>query len=187
MKLKAEELRSPLTVTISGDEPWLGLIYQSFDMKGPAPSERRITGSLKVTPTNYGLYDIEGDVQFTPSVSCSRCEDQIAWPIQRKIKVRYLEQTPLDEEEIKEEIERDLEPSDMDAYYIDPQGMIDLEVVVNDFIQTALPTRLVKTSADGKSCLICHKDVSEKTVFKDAVKPEHSPFAVLKNLKLPEE
>jgi uncharacterized metal-binding protein YceD (DUF177 family) len=183
MKLKAEDLRSPQTITISGDEPWLRLIYESFDIRGAAPAARRITGSLTVTPRNYGLYDIEGEVQFTPTVSCSRCEDMIPWEISRKIKVRYLEQAPLDEAE--EEIERDLEPEDMDAYYIDAQGMIDLEVVINDFIQTALPTRLVKTAPDGKSCLICHKDVSSKAVFKDEVKPEQSPFAVLKNLKLP--
>jgi uncharacterized metal-binding protein YceD (DUF177 family) len=185
MKLKAEELRSPKTITISGDEPWLHLIYESFDITGAIPTDRRITGSLTVIPTNYGLYDVEGEVKFTPTVSCSRCEDMIPWEISRKIKVRYLEQAPIEDEE--EEVERDLEPSDMDAYYVDAQGMIDLEVVINDFIQTALPTRLVKTAADGKSCLICHKDVSTKAVFKDVVKPEESPFAVLKNLKLPKD
>jgi uncharacterized metal-binding protein YceD (DUF177 family) len=186
MKLKAEDLRSPKTITISGDEPWLGLIYESFELKGTVPVPRRITGSLTITPSTYGLYQIEGAVQFTPTVPCSRCEDMIPWEISRKIKVRYLEQTPVEEGE-EEEVERELEPSDMDAYYIDAQGMIDLEVVVNDFIQTALPTRLVKTTANGKSCLICHKDVSDKTVFKDELKPEQSPFAVLKNLKLPKE
>jgi uncharacterized metal-binding protein YceD (DUF177 family) len=185
MKLKAEELRSPKTITISGDEPWLHLIYESFNIEGAAPLERRITGSLTVTPSTYGLYQVEGQVQFTPTVSCSRCEDMIPWEISRKIKVRYLEQAPLEDEE--EELERDLEPSDMDAYYIDAQGMIDLEVVINDFIQTALPTRLVKTAPDGKTCLICHKDVSTKTVYQDEVKPEQSPFAVLKNLKLPKD
>lgn len=182
MKLKADELRSPKNITISGDEPWLGLIYESFDSKGDFPPQKRITGHLTVTPTQYGLYDIEGEIQFTPTMACSRCEDRIPWEISRQIKVRYLEQAPLDDEE---DVERELEPGDMDAYYIDAQGMIDLEVVVNDFIQTALPTRLVKTAADGKSCLICHKDVSSKAVFQDAVKPEKSPFAVLKDLKLP--
>jgi uncharacterized metal-binding protein YceD (DUF177 family) len=185
MKLKAEDLRSPKTITISGDEPWLHLIYESFDIKGAVPEARKITGSLTVTPTNYGLYDVVGEVRFTPAVSCSRCEDMIPWEISRKIKVRYLEQAPIEDEE--EEVERDLEPSDLDAYYIDAQGMIDLEVVINDFIQTALPTRLVKTAPDGKSCLICHKDVSTKTVYQDAIKPEESPFAVLKNLKLPKD
>jgi uncharacterized metal-binding protein YceD (DUF177 family) len=183
MKLKAEDLRSPKTIDISGDEPWLHLIYESFDMQGAVPAARRITGSLTVTPSNYGLYQVEGEVHFTPTVSCSRCEDMIPWEISRKIKVRYLEQAPIEDEE--EEVERDLEPSDMDAYYIDAQGMIDLEVIINDFIQTALPTRLVKTSPDGKSCLICHKDVSGKAVFQDAIKPEQSPFAALRNLKLP--
>ncbi len=185
MKLKAEDLRSPKTITISGDEPWLHLIYESFDIKGAVPATHRITGALTVTPSTYGLYDVEGEVRFTPNVSCSRCEDMIPWEISRKIKVRYLEQVPLEDEE--EEVERDLEPSDMDAYYIDAQGMIDLEVVLNDFIQTALPSRLVKTAPDGKSCLICHKDVSTKAVFEDEVKPEESPFAVLKNLKLPKD
>ncbi len=185
MKLKAEDLRSPKTITISGDEPWLNLIYESFDIKGAVSAAHRITGALTVTPSTYGLYDVEGEVRFTPNVPCSRCEDMIPWEISRKIKVRYLEQAPLEDEE--EEVERDLEPSDMDAYYIDAQGMIDLEVVLNDFIQTALPTRLVKTAPDGKSCLICHKDVSSKAVFEDAVKPEESPFAVLKNLKLPKD
>jgi len=181
MKLKAEDLRSPKTITITGDEPWLGLIYESFNLTKPQ-EDRRITGSLTVTPSAYGLYQIDGEVSFTPMVSCSRCEDFIPWEITRKIKVRYLDQGPIEEDEV----ERDLEPSDMDAYYLE-DGYLNLEVVVNDFIQTALPSRTVKTSADGKSCLICHKDVSDRVAFQDEVKPEPSPFAVLKNLKLPEE
>lgn len=185
MKLKAEDLRSPKTVTISGNEPWLRLIYESFGMKMAGPNAKSITGSLTVTPSTYGLYDVTGEVKFTPDVSCSRCEEMIPWEISRTIQVRYLEQSPIDDKE--EEVERDLEPSDLDAYYIDAQGMIDLEVVINDFIQTALPSRLVKTTADGKSCIICHKDVSARTVFQDAVKPEESPFAVLKHLKLPKD
>lgn len=181
MKLKAEDLRSPKTIAISGDEDWLNLIYESF--ADGRPNQQKITGSLTVIPSHYGRYDVEGEVRFTPSVSCSRCEDMIPWEISRKVKVRFLEQAPLEEDEV----ERDLEPSDMDAYYLDEKGYLDLEIVVNDFIQTALPTRLVKTAADGKSCLVCHKDVSSKYAFKDEIKPEQSPFAALQNLKLPKD
>ncbi len=182
MKLKAEDLRGPKTITITGQEDWLDLIYQSFGL-AKGEGSHLITGQLTVHPSNYGLYEIEGQIQFTPVVSCSRCEDMIPWEISRKIKVRYLEARPVEEDEV----ERDLEPSDFDAYYLDDEGYMDLEVVVNDFIQTALPTRLVKVGKDGKSCLICQKDVGTATVFKDEAKPEQSPFAALLNLKLPKE
>ncbi|MCX6128936.1 MAG: hypothetical protein NTX25_07715 [Proteobacteria bacterium] len=105
------------------------------------------------------------------------------WEISRKIDVRFLQV----EEQEEGEVERDLEPSDMDAYYVDDKGVIDLEIVINDFIQTSLPSRLVKLASDGRSCAICHIDLSDKRAYQEAAKPEDSPFAILRHLKLPEE
>ncbi len=187
MKLKVTELRDSLRVEIRGDEPWLGFIYESFGQrevgKGPL-----VTGHFTVAPGDYGVFTVKGLVRYTPKVPCGRCQDGIDWLIERDIDVRFL--SPFVPEEFKEEDEegeeeRDLEPEDLDSYYIE-KGVLDIEQVLNDLIQTSLPQRLVKATPDGKSCLVCLADLQERMVYEDKQAKDTNPFAVLKNLKLPE-
>ncbi len=187
MKLKASEIREPVEVEIRGDESWLSLIYESFQLK-KGPVDRRLTGNLKITPEEYGVYTLTGRLSYTPKVSCGRCEDQIDWAIEREINARFL--TPVKAEDLgieeDEDFETDLEPEDLDSYYLD-NGWIDVEQVINDLVQTALPQRLVKTTADGKACAVCLVDLQDRLVYQDETAKEANPFAVLKNLKLPQD
>lgn len=180
MRFKVEELRHSVAIEIKGDEPWLSKIYGSFGQKTPGDGPR-LTGHLTLTPDNYGAYYLKGDVVYSPFVACGRCEDLIPWEIRRTFAVRFL--TPYEDEDGT--VEKDLTPEDLDDYYIENKE-IDLEPVLNDMIQTSLPTRLIKTTADGKACSICLEDVQTPLVYEQQKAEDASPFAVLKNLKLPE-
>ena len=181
MRLKTDDLREVLTIDIRGDEAWLKDIYASFGQK-EGDSSAKISGRLTVTPSDYGVFYVRGQILFTPFVHCGRCEDMIPWEIDRRLDARFL--TPYDAGD-EEEAEKDLTPEDLDDYYIEGKE-INIEPLVNDLIQTALPSRLIRTTADGKACAICLEDVQVPLVFEQQSAEDASPFAVLKNLKLPE-
>jgi uncharacterized metal-binding protein YceD (DUF177 family) len=183
MKLKAVDLREPSTISISGDEPWLAFIYQSFAIKGQ--TQPKLTGEVTVTPAPYDVFHIRGHVRFHPLVNCGRCQDLITWEIERPIEVRYLARYEGDAKEEGEEVEVDLTPQDLDSYYL-RDGYLDLEPVINDVVQTALPNRLIKVTADGKNCAVCLENVEEQLVYEDECNPEVSPFAKLKGIKFPD-
>ncbi len=186
MKLKAEDLRQAKSMTITGQEPWLAEIYASFDMSlAEAQGEKAIVGSVTITPQPYGVYAVSGNIRFVPKVSCSRCEDPIPWPIERTFAVRFLEVPELPDDAVEDEEDR--EPAALDDYYLDSEGLIDIEMLLNDFIQTALPMRLVRASEDGKSCLVCKKAIDTREVFSVGNKEDMSPFAALKSLKIPKD
>lgn len=182
MRFKVEELRNPVPIVIKGDEVWLREIYATFDQKKPGEGPL-ITGEMTLTPADYGVYYLEGELAYTPSVPCGRCVDRIPWEIKRSFSLRFL--TPYQDEESDEPLEKDLTPEDLDDYYIENKE-IDIEPVLNDLIQTALPTRLIKTTADGKACAICLEDIEKPLVYEQQSAADASPFAVLKKLKLPE-
>lgn len=181
MRFKIDQLREPVRVEIKGDEPWLDFIYKSFRQKKGADASV-LTGYFTVTPDQYGAFHVQGEVSYTPLVSCGRCEMLIPWEIKRRIDVRYL--VPYRDEE-GESGETDLAPEDLDDYYIE-NDELDVEVSINDLIQTALPSRLIKLTSDGKACAVCLENVETAVVYEQKTAAETSPFAVLKGLKLPE-
>jgi uncharacterized metal-binding protein YceD (DUF177 family) len=183
MKLKAADLREPLTIPIAGDEPWLSFIYQSFAIKGQ--TQPKLTGEVTVTPAPYDVFTIKGQVRFHPLVNCGRCQDLITWEIERPIDARYLARYEADEAEEGEDVEVDLTPQDLDSYYLQ-DGWIDLEPVINDVVQTALPNRLIKVTADGKNCVVCLENIEDQLVYEEERSPDASPFAKLKGLKFPD-
>ena len=188
MKVQIKDMREPKLIDIKGDEPWLTEIYASF----LANEGLGLKGQVKITPEQYGLYTVEGTIEYVPIVGCSRCQREIPWPIHKSVSVRFIDRVAaeaefeIEGEEDDDMLERDLVPEDLDTYYLTPTGEIDVEMVINDIVQTALPTRLIVLNTDGKTCRICLENVEAPLVFKDAMDIDTSPFAVLKNLKLPD-
>ena len=180
MKIKLKDLElAAKVVDIVGSEDWLAELYQSF----PAPPKGRdkplITGALEVKSDGYGYASLKGHLTFSPYVTCSRCADPIQWNLDRDLVARF---KPKDD--IAEAREVDLVPEDLDFYYIE-DGTLDLLQVLIDSIVGWLPSQLVKRSKDGKSCVVCNEDISDTSVYRSKTKEEESPFAALKNLKLP--
>jgi len=188
MKVLVKDMREPKIIDIQGTEPWLSEIYASF----LGNEGYGLKGEIKITPEDYGLFTVEGKIDYVPLVGCSRCQKEIPWPIHKEVSVRFIDRDAaesgfeIEGVEEGEEIERDLVPEDLDTYYLDDKGELDVEMVINDIVQTALPTRLILLNPDGKSCRICLDNVDIPLVYKDEKDVDISPFAVLKNLKLPD-
>ena len=113
---------------------------------------------------------------YAPMVPCSRCEQTIAWPLAIEVEALF-------RPESEENRDRDvtLTEAELDHYYLEGDA-VDLEQLVTDLVQTALPTQLVQTSDDGSSCKICLTDLRETQVY-GARGGKASPFADLAKLK----
>jgi uncharacterized metal-binding protein YceD (DUF177 family) len=77
-----------------------------------------------------------------------------------------------------------LSEEELDSYLM-VGDEVDLEMLVNDAIQTALPSQFLAASEDGKSCKICQIDISSTKVFSAGDTEATSPFAALRGIKLP--
>ncbi len=187
MKLTAKDLREPKLLQLEGNEAWLSEIYGSFE-----GNDQPLKGDRRVSPEPYGVFSVKGHVDYTPFVECSRCQELVAFPIHRDIDVRFLDRDAaesgfdIEGEEGDEEIERELDSKDLDTYYVESSGELDIEMVINDFVQTSLPNR-VTCSLVNKTCGIALQNEESGLVHKDKADIEVSPFAALKNLKLPKD
>lgn len=188
MKVLVKDMREPKIIDIQGSEPWLNEIYASF----LGNEGYGLKGRVTITPEEYGVFTVEGSIDYVPLVGCSRCQKEIPWPINKGISVRFIDRDAAESEfeiEGDEEgamIERELVSEDLDTYYLDQSAELDVEMVINDIVQTALPTRLIPLNKDGKSCRICLDNVDTALVYKDENDVDTSPFAMLKHLKLPD-
>lgn len=187
MRLLAKDLKKTKTITLEGQEPWLKDIYASF-----SGNDAPLTGEIEVKPDAYGVFHVVGHVDYTPLVECSRCQEAVAYPIHRDIDVRFIDrdaaEAGFDIEGMDDEgaeFERELDSEDLDTYYVEPNGEMDLEMIINDFIQTALPTRVTCSLVD-KTCGVPLQNEESGLVHKDKNDAEMSPFAALKGLKLPD-
>jgi uncharacterized metal-binding protein YceD (DUF177 family) len=177
MRIKSSQISSETRVTLTGEEPWLGSIYDDFPTARSTNQPLRITGYLNLIPEN-GSIKVTGSLDFVPIVSCARCDKSIPWPVKVSVETVVL---PEDSEPLPRDLS--LGEEEVDCYYLSADEL-DLEILVNDAIQTALPSQFVAASEDGKSCKICHIDISQAKVFTAGETDSTSPFAALKDLKL---
>lgn len=180
MRIHIHDLKPDMNVHIDGTEPWLDRLYADFPAQNDQQSRPRIVGDLTLTLEEAGSVLVTGNLSYTPIVSCSRCDLGISWPLSFRLSVRYLpENVNISSKE------RTLTSADLDAYYLE-DNEIDLEGLINDTVQTALPNRVIATTDDGSACRICEADLTNSQVYgqKDD-NDASSPFAALKNLKLP--
>lgn len=179
MKVTLKELEAaPKLIQLNGKEVWLQELYESF-LQPQAKDAELLSGSITVKSDGYGYASVSGELQFTPYVPCSRCADPIKWNISKTLTARF---KPRDE--LADAPDVDLIPDDLDFYYLE-DDTINLQQVLIDSILESLPSQLIKKTPNGKSCLICNKDISSHEVYRSKPKEEESPFAALKNLKLP--
>jgi uncharacterized metal-binding protein YceD (DUF177 family) len=192
MRVHLRELTPTKTIVLKGDETWLAGLYGDFPLSNPKTAP--LTGSLTLDLEESGSVQVTGTLQFGPTVPCSRCEKTLSWPLAIEVDARYLPPTG-------EALPRDktLKASEVESYYLEYQE-VDLEALVNDVVQTSLPTRYVQENEDGTACLPCGADLtvdhlwssesadgpksSERAPAKAAKDGAPNPFEVLKDLKL---
>lgn len=182
MRINVKELEKDLEIDIKGDEPWLEKIYDTFklseNIEWAEDKEKNsgvITGAVKVSVT-YATVIVRGHVSYVAPVSCSICTRAINWPIHENIEVGVLKSTP----EFEEETE--LSAGELDDYYLEDDTFFDLELAINDAIQTAVPMQTVKRSADG-NCAVCKKNLEQDLTADSNSVSSDNPFSVLKDFK----
>ncbi len=179
MKVDVRTIRSHFDLEISGTESWLKDIYHYFS----APAGKTaplVHGHIAIQhqPEVDG-YSLKGKVSFEPFVDCSRCGVKIQWPINESFDLFFVRKSG----DVPDDA--DLNPTDLDEYAL-VDNIIDIESILNEQIQLAIPTKTVKARAGTEECLSCGQDLSSLQVFGE--NPEEdpaNPFAVLKTFKAP--
>lgn len=181
MRLHINDIAPERRIIISGDEPWLQAIYDDFPTESEKP---KLTGELRLAlEEGTGGVHVTGKLAYAPMVDCSRCCLAIAWPLDLNIDARFLPEAANASPK-----EKNLSRDELDAYDLQGHEM-DLEELINDSVQTALPTSLVPVSEDGDSCQVCNADLRNDRLYGSDTEDQDkvlSPFAALKNVKLPE-
>jgi len=149
LKVKLSDVVKPITFEFLGGEEWLSPIRNSFvGMNSP------LTGHLQIHPMGRGRFEIKGKVSFEPKVPCSKCNDPIPWKIEEDVFVAAQKISKSRYEEQESEIE--LSTEDLEIYEI-KGDVLDLEMILNDVVHLALPSRcvLVEDVAGEEKCLVC--------------------------------
>lgn len=178
MKLSTNDICPRYDLHITGDEPWLARLYADFPVTtGPAP---KLTADLHFLAEEGDSIRATGRVRYAPMVGCSRCDHPIPRSIDAPVDVRFYPEGVNEQPR-----EKNLSRADLDAYYIQDYSL-DIEELINDTVQTALPTTILDTNESDGLCKTCQAEVAagEAIGGQEAAKPT-SPFAVLKGLKLP--
>jgi uncharacterized metal-binding protein YceD (DUF177 family) len=181
MKIPVGDVKPELMLTLSGEEPWLGRIYADLNQPlaklGEKASSAKIAGTLTLILEPAGTVIVSCKLTYEPSLPCARCDKILQWPLKLNFQTRFFEPQP---DEFAEK-DKNLSKDELDVYYLDDEG-VDVEMVINDAIQTALPSYLVQTTEDGDHCRICLDKLGDVS-FEDPAGANLSPFAALKNLK----
>ena len=156
MKFRVKDLSAkPTPLTIGGSEEWLNDLYASFAHTSDVASGK-----------------------VTPHIDCSRCGETITWPIDESVDVVF--RPFVSEPEGGKEIS--LTKDDVDQYIIEG-GTVDIEGLINDLVQMAIPINTVMLNESEAACKICGLAVTEDKVYGEGEPEKVSPFAVLKKLK----
>lgn len=189
MKLTVKDLKKAAALQILGDEPWLEDIHSSFALDeddscapGVDGQPRRLKGQLSLELELSGCVVVRGHIDFEPLVPCSRCDLSIPVNLSQDVEALF-KPTPRAKDDRREVA---LSAEDLEARHI-VDGKIDVEELLNDLVQIAVPIQSCQTEAGSDRCLYCMADVSVPRVFSssgnDAVDEPASPFAKLAELK----
>lgn len=177
MKFAVHDLHAAKTITITGHEEWLSAIYSDFAVDKSA-AKGLLNAELSVSRREEGTsYRVVGSVRFCPNVDCARCGDKLTWPIDTTVDLIFAP----DDREYKPGSEVSLALADLETYPL-INDTIDIETILNDAIEEAIPLAPVLRDASGTSCKQCGKSLDARVVFGSEQKdPAPSPFAALKD------
>ena len=176
MIIDVSKMKSIEIFKIEGTEDWLSKIYAEF--KTPKDAQRPLLKALvSVDARDPVCVTVKGTVDYTPFVDCSRCGLAISWAISESIETRYLR----DISDLSDDLE--LDESSIEDFTLTNGKTFDLEELINDAVQLALPTRLIRVGANDE-CLVCDEKLSDPIQNSADSESALNPFKALKNLKL---
>jgi uncharacterized metal-binding protein YceD (DUF177 family) len=174
MKIVFSELENAFELDLSGQEEWLAPVLSTFKGDFAGNDGLTLKGRVAVTPLVTGEIQIDGKVNLTPKLECSRCLDMIPWQMDTEFSLVYKHQSA---PTVKEKM---LSRQDLDQYFAE-EGMIDLAEVIEEQIFLNIPQQTIKKSPDGKTCIVCNDDISESLVY-GKNDEKQNPFASLKDM-----
>ena len=179
MLIRVDDIQPTFSLSIRGDEPWLAPIVKSLQEEGGAASDSKITGEIQFRKDSAGFVYGKGQVKFTPTLSCSRCAMDIPWPLDATVDATW--RPPFESVTPREMA---LSADDLDVYFM-VDGKINVEELVNDVLQCALPEKVIVRKDDTDDCGVCGINLLNNLVYgKNEPLEQASPFAALKNLKM---
>lgn len=178
MFTRVDDIQPTLTVAIRGDEPWLAPVQISLQ-ESDVLADSKITGEIHFRKDSAGFVYGNGNIKYTPMLSCSRCATDIPWPLDATFSATW---RPPFESVMPREIA--LSAEDLDIYFT-VDGKINLQELVNDVLHFELPEQVLVQKEDSDDCGICGVNLLEPLVYGNNEPLESpSPFAALKNLKI---
>lgn len=181
MRVRIQDLFQAKQIVFTGNEPWIEQIAKDLPTR-PTATPRKITGMVELKMDSAGFVYGRGHIKHTPALSCSRCDHDIDWQINADINVSW---RPPFESHAPRELS--LSSEDLDVYFIE-DGAVDLEQLVNDTIQCALPDQTFRTEVDLDACEYCSMSPNNPLVFPEnhgqSTETNHkaSPFSILARL-----
>lgn len=174
MKINVKTLMTPHKVHFDQQERWTQQIVR--DLSPGKPSDTNLNGELTLKSDSAGFIHVSGSVKAQATLPCDRCGRDVIIPIVSDIvatyRPPYLEHAPR---------EMALSTEDLDVYFIE-DGHVDLEVLINDTLQFAVPNHILCQESDSDGC--AGGDQDSDLVYSDQVDDNsQSPFAVLRDLK----
>ena len=168
----------PKTMSLVGTEAWLDVIYDTFpQMKGKKKS--LISGSLTFSRQGI-MVRLQGQLNYQPHVSCSRCAQDLAWPMNKAIACEYV----IDDQGFVRSVSREDEPGSND--YVSEGAFLDLASVCNEAIVLSVPNQIFCADAIG-GAPDCGTAMVGDRVYPPKRPGEYDvthPFAKLVQLKL---
>ena len=174
MKIKISDIKTDLTIQVSGKENWLKDIYTGFQTVN-GDKVAQIQANLTVTKLVDNKFRVTGSIFFNPFMVCSRCGELAQWVIRDdKINVLFQEE----EEIVASEEDKVLLREELNSYYYHNEH-IDIELFLNERIQLAIPYRNVPEEVEtDHTCAI--RPAMDYT-FKSDESNQPNPFAALKD------
>lgn len=172
MHLVLKTLRSPHLIKFTPGDTWLTRIAQ--DLAPARPDSAEITGEISLRLDNAGFVHARGNVSAKATQPCSRCGKDVTLDLETEVKATY--RPPYEGLPPRDS---NLAADDLDVYFIE-NGQLDIEVLINDALQCAVPSHVSCASTGKAECdLNSLKSGDKPGESKD---PSTSPFAVLQSL-----
>lgn len=173
MHLSLKNLGSTHVVKLSPTEVWLQKL--AADLAPTNPSSADIQGEVTFRANSAGFVYASGSINATAMQACSLCGDLVTIPLSAEVNATfrppYEGHTPKD---------LSLMPEDLDVYFIE-EGGINLETLINDVLQCAIPYHVTCETLGLSPCDNDH--LSSEEDQKGSRSGVNSPFAILKTIK----
>ena len=144
MRMLINTMPSPHQIKFVGNEDWLVRI--SRDLSPDAPESSKIHGDVSLRTDSAGFVMVTGHVTAEATRPCDRCGQGVQVPLDCDFAATF--RPPFTDAAPRVLA---LSSEDLEVYFIE-EGAVDLEVMINDSLQCAIPSQIGCSKADIMVC-----------------------------------